>query len=152
MTQAATEVDYKSLEKKTVVFTVRNNDEEVVVEGIVEAASPVGIAFRAKGKSQLQLLNPGDIVRHEVLPEKPKTLKQKVMKPIETNKVRQHLADHHGINLPWLNSVSNEEAESFHNDIDHSNGEHGPLGHRHEEPKAEDESAGETELEKELAE
>lgn len=153
MTQAATEaVDYKSLEKKTVVFTVRNGDEETVIEGIVEAASAAGVAFRAKGKPQLQLLEVADIVRFEVLPEKPKVLKQKVVKEVETNKVRQHLADAHGINLNWLNSVSNEEAETFHNEIDHTNGEHGPLGHRHEEPKADDEKGGESDLQKELAE
>jgi len=148
--EQATEVDYKDLERKTVVFTVKNADEtETVVEGIVEAASPAGIAFRQKGKSQLQLLEVGDIVRHEVVPEKPKVLKQKVLKLVEVTKVRQHLADAHGINLNWLNSVSNEDAAEYHDSLAHVDGENGPLGHRHEEPKAEGEEAND--LEKELA-
>lgn len=150
MTQA-TEVDYKTLEKKTVVFTVRNSEGgETVVEGIVEAASAIGIAFRAKGKSQTQLLDVADIVRHEVMPEKPKVLKQKIMKPVDTVRVRQHLADSHGINLNWLNSVTNEDAENFHNELDHVTGEAGPLGHRHDVPQEDGESEA-TDLEKELA-
>lgn len=145
------EVDYKSLEKKTVMFTVRNSDGgETVVEGIVEAASFAGIAFRQKGKSQVQLLEISDVISHEIMPEKPKVLKQKVMKPVLTERVRQHLADTHGLNLNWLNSVTNEAAEEYHNSLDHVTGEAGPLGHRHEEPTDEP-SAEASDLEKELA-
>jgi hypothetical protein len=148
--EQATEVNYKDLEGKTVVFTVKNADEtETVVEGIVEAASLAGIAFRQKGKSQLQLLEVGDVIRHEIVPEKPKVLKQRVLKPVELTKVRQHLADAHGINLNWLNSVSNEDAAEYHNSLNHNDPETGPLGHRHEEPKAKDGEA--SDLEKELA-
>lgn len=151
MTQA-TEVDYKDLEKKTVAFTVSNSDGgETIVEGIVEAASVAGIAFRQKGKSQVQLLEIKDIVRHEVLPEKPKVLKQKTMKPVDVTRVRQHLADAHGINLNWLNSVSNEAAADFHDGLDHTDAETGPLGHRHEAPGADNEDGEANDLEKELA-
>lgn len=136
-------LDLKEYEGKSVLLKVRDDDgEEVQLEGKVEAASQVGIAFKEKGKSGLDMFEANVILDVEALPEKPKLLKQKVLKPVPVESVRAHLADRHGINLNWLNSVTNEDAAKYHDSIDHSTGEAGPLGHKHE---AQDEQSDELE-------
>lgn len=149
MTETQTAPSLDGLAGKTVLFTIRNEDGTTSqVEGVVEAASAIGVAFKKKGQSQLVMHEADAIETFEVLPEKPKVLKQKNLKPIPTDQVRAHLADRHGINLTWLNSVSNEEAEAYHNSIDHVTGESGPLGHKHE---ATAEKAEDAELKEALA-
>lgn len=153
MTEATTEaatLDLEGLNGKTVLFTIKAVDGSTSqVEGFVEAASAIGVAFKQKGKSTLAMYEPKDIVAAEVLPDKPKVLKQKVLQPIPLDQVRAHLADRHGINLTWLNASTNEEAAAFHDSLDHVGGEAGPLGHRHEvKSEKKDEAA---ELEQALA-
>ena len=135
------EVDPKSLENKTVIFTVRGEDgkEPTKVEGVVQAASAIGVAYKKKGKSALDMLEADRIQDLEILPDKPKVIKAKKLKTVAADSVRQHLADRHGINIDWLNSVSNEEAEEYHNGIDHRK-EGTVLGHYHEDPNEAGES------------
>lgn len=132
MTTNATELDLKSLENKAVILQVRNSDGELVtLEGVVSAASEVGVAFKPKGKSGLDLIESDRIESAEALPEKPKVIKAKKLAPVTLDNVRQHLADKHSLNLEWLNSVSNEEAKNWHDGIDHK-AEGSTLGHYHE--------------------
>ena len=113
---------------KMVILTVKQDDGSAKqLEGKVEAASDQGIAFKEKGKREVDLVLPDKIDEIAVAPEKPKTLAQKKLQPIADSAVRQHLLDRHGMSRTKVNKMSEAEAVELHNSIDHSD-----LGHRHE--------------------
>lgn len=145
------ELDLKSLEKKTVIFTIAGADGSTSkVEGVVEAASAIGVAYKRKGRGQLEMLEADQIVGHEVLPDKPKVIKSKKLKPPTLEGVRQHLADRHGINIDWLNAdeVTAEKAAEYHDSINHTE-EGKVLGHHHGDGES-DSGDDDGELEKAL--
>lgn len=136
-------VDPKELEKfsgKQVIVHVITDDGSVEEkEGKFEEASEVGVAFKEKGKRDVDLLLPEQIEEVAAAPSKPKKLTQKKLKPATESTARQHLADRHGYDLSDLNEMSDEQAFSDHEDIDHTN-----LGHKHESDEDEaDDEAGE---------
>lgn len=124
-------VDPKELEKysgKQVLVHVIEDDGSVSEkEGKFEEASEVGVAFKEKGKRDVDLLLPEEIEEVTAAPTKPKKLVQKKLKPATESTARQHLADRHGYDLTDLNEMSDEQAFSDHEEIDHEN-----LGHKHE--------------------
>ena len=125
-------VDPKTLDQfqdKKVILVIEGDDENYEYEGTVEAASEAALGFKEKGKRDLVIVKPSEIVEISLAPEKAKKVTQKKMKPIAEGNVRQHLADRHGLKLEEVNRMSEEEAVKYHDKLDHS-----ILGHRHEAP------------------
>jgi hypothetical protein len=97
-------------------------------EGLLEAATPLAVIFKAKGKSNPTLIEVGDIDTIELLAEKPTVIKQSALKDVDAGSVRRHLLDRHGLPLSVVNEMTDDEAIEAHDQIDHSD-----LGHRHDE-------------------
>lgn len=123
-------VNPQSLEEfsgKQVILHLRQEDGSVKeLEGKVEDASEVGMAFKEKGKRDVDLVLPDQIEEIALAPSKPKTLAQKKLKPVTDSNARQHLLDRHGYDRSVVNSMDDEKGLSEHEDIDHSD-----LGHKH---------------------
>lgn len=113
---------------KQVILHVINSETNQLdeLEGKVESASEVGMAFKEKGKRDLRLIEPSQIEEIEVAPEAPKKVAQKKLQQVTERSARQHLLDRHGYLRSWANEVSDEEAFAEHASVDHSD-----LGHRH---------------------
>ena len=128
--------------KNVILHLIQDDNSVKEVEGKIEAASAAGVAFREKGKRDVDLVEPHQIEEIAPAPEKPKRVIQKKLKPIADGNVRQHLVDRHGFSLPQAQELSEADAVELHNNIDHSE-----LGHKHVEPTEDDESdeAGEPE-------
>ena len=119
--------DLAQFQGKNVILTVKGDDGTAKeVPGKVEGASPVGLAFKEKGKRDVILVEPGDIEDIAEAPTEAKKVTQKKIKPVKTEQVRQHLADRHGYKRSDLNGMNDAEAEEFHNKLDHTD-----LGHKH---------------------
>lgn len=138
-------VDPKTLEEfdgKQVILTLKQEDGSASEqEGKIEAASEAGVAFKEKGKRDVDLIMPDQIEEISLAPSKPKKLVQKKLKPVMLGTVRQHLVDRHGYDLSVVNEMDDEKALKEHEDIDHKD-----LGHKHEaddEDESEEESADE---------
>lgn len=127
--------------EKDVLITFTNKDGEVEsdVEGNVAGASEVGIAFKRKGRRDLELIEPSAVESLVIAPKKPTLMKQRKTLPVTAERVRAHLATAHGLNLSWLNASTNEEAEEYHNGLDHSD-----LIHNHNKVEGEAEEVEET--------
>lgn len=139
-------VDPQTLEqydgKQVLIHLIQEDGSVKETEGKVEAASAEGMAFKEKGKRDVDLVLPSQIEEISEAPSKPKTLSQKKLKPVTTTSARQHLLDRHGYERSVMNGVSDDQAYAEHEDIDHSD-----LGHRHEaEDEAPDEAGDETEV------
>ena len=123
-------VDANTLEKfsgKNVILTVKAEDGTAKeIPGKVEGASVVGLAFKEKGKRDVALVEPKDIEDLVEVPAESKKVTQKKLKPVDVEKVRQHLADRHGYNRKDLNAMSDADAAEFHDKLDHTD-----LGHKH---------------------
>lgn len=135
---ASTLVDYAG--KQVVMHLIQEDGSLREVEGKIEDASEVGLAFKEKGKRDISLVLPNEVEEIEAAPIKPKKVVQKKLKPVQAANVRQHLADRHGLLISELNEMTDEDAETYHNSIDH-----GDLGHRHEVPSDKNDEAGESE-------
>lgn len=126
--------------KVTVVRNLKEPDKDgnttVEVEGHVQVVNALGLLIKPKGKVQFELIEKDEIEDVFVAPEKDKALKVSKIKPVKEGLVRRHLLDRHGLNLGWVNSVTEEEAKTYHNSLDHVELD---LGHVHVDK---DESAG----------
>lgn len=122
------------------VIVVRNlsepNDEghgsEEVEGKVLSANNEVGLLIKPVGKVMATLIKPSEIEKVELAPTTLRTFKQKVVKEVTLDAVRQHLIDKHGFSLTLINSADENRAMKIHADIDHSD-----LGHAHGEPKTE---------------
>lgn len=123
-------VNPKELEKfsgKNVILTVIGDDGNAKeIPGKVEGASEVGLAFKEKGKRDVALVEPSQIEDISEAPTEAKKVTQKKLKPVEADKVRQHLADRHGYKRSDLNGMDDATAAKFHDELDHTD-----LGHKH---------------------
>lgn len=128
--------DLPQYEGKKIILVLKTDDGAKEFEGTAEAASEAALGFKEKGKRDLVLVEPDAIEEISLVPEKPKKVTQKKMKPIAEGNVRQHLADRHGIPLSDLKDVSEEDAKKAHDNMDHSD-----LGHKHVAEEKEDEAA-----------
>ena len=132
-------VDPSTLEDfdgKQVILTLIEDDGSArEVEGKVEAASAAGVAFKEKGKRDVELVEPKSIEEIALAPVKPKNLAQKKLKPVAEQNARQHLLDRHGYDRSVVNGMTDEQAFAEHEDIDHAD-----LGHKHVEPSEDDEA------------
>lgn len=122
-------IDYKG---KDVVLKLVGEDE--TIEGHVEQASEVGIAFKRKGRRDVEPIFPDALESINVAEKKVAALKQKKTLPVTTDKVKSHLLNAHGYYVSAINGLSPEEAEKEHDSIDHSD-----LGHNHDKTTASDE-------------
>lgn len=127
-------VAVEELEKfsgKRVVLHVQQEDGTLAeIEGKVEAASAAGIAFKAKGKSNIDLVEPSQIEEIQAAPETPKKPTRKRRNLVEKGKAIQHLLDMHGVPLSWAKEATEEQAFEYHEGLDHSD-----LGHYHKAAK-----------------
>lgn len=99
------------------------------IEGTVLSANDeVGLLIKPVGKVMAELVTPAEIEGEvRLAPTVLRTFKQKALKPVTLDSVRQHLIDKHGFSLTLINSANEKRAMTIHNDIDHSD-----LGHSHE--------------------
>jgi len=121
---ASTLVNFEG--KQVVLHLIEEDGSVTEKNGKVEGASEFGIAFKEKGRREVDLVEPNQIEEIELAPEKPRTLSQKKLKPVADSNVRQHLLDRHGYSRSAVNKMSDEQGAAEHNGIDHSD-----LGHRH---------------------
>lgn len=128
MTIAPAELEDYS--EKTVELVVNREGEEVTLQGKIELASEVGVAFKPRRKRDVDFIEPSDIISIKEVEESGSDLKQKKLPPLEPAKVRAHLIDRHGAPLSQVNALSPEQAVELHNKIDHSD-----LGHKHLTPE-----------------
>lgn len=124
--------------KQVILHRIQEDGSAEELEGKIEAASPAGIAFKEKGRRDVDLVMPDEIDNIELAPEKPKTIVQKKLKPVTINNVRQHLVDRHGFARSQANGLSDDDAYEIHEAIDHSD-----LGHKHVAEEEEEESGTE---------
>lgn len=143
MTVDATKLESYT-DKSVVLQRIQEDGELIELEGKVEAASEQGMAFKEKGKRDVILILPAEIEEIEEAPETPKRIAQKTLKLVKVTNVRQHLVDRHGMLRSDANSMTDEAAMEYHDEIDHSD-----LGHKHE--SEEEEADTEAELEEEVA-
>lgn len=127
-------VDYGQYTGQKVIVTLApqgDSKEKTQVEGKVEVGNPLGLMFKAKGKSQVDLIEAASIVAVEAAPEKPKAFKARKLNLTEDGNVRQHLLDRHGIQLDWVNQASDKQATDYHATLNHAELN---IGHVHEAP------------------
>lgn len=133
-------VDYAMLEqnegKVVVLHKVADSGDLEEFTGTLEKVTPMGVAFREKGKRSMMLLEPEQIEEIAEAPASspasgPKRLVQRKMKPIDENAAKSHLFIYHAYERSELEAMSHNDALEAHDLIDHAN-----LGHKHEEPKS----------------
>src|SRR3954447_9273057 len=97
----------ESFDGKQVILTlVKSDGSASEVEGKVEAASSAGVAFKEKGKRDVDLIEPDSIEEIALAPVKPKNLPQKELREVTESSARQHLMDRHGYDRSVVNSMS----------------------------------------------
>lgn len=136
--------DYSQYDGKKVVVFLNNAPEggEPSVEGTVSVGNDMGLLLKPKGKTGLELIEAGNIASVEAAPDTPKKLQVKALQPLKDSQARQHLVDRHGYSVADVESMSDEDALTFHSeDVDHA-----PLAHNHDgKPKAEKDAEAEAE-------
>lgn len=110
------------------------------VEGTLAGVTPFAIVFNPKGGGGVLMKEPTDVKGFEPEAEKPKVPKSKKMKPIDDDKVLQHLLDRHGVEI---RAVVDQPVEALVNWHDSLHAEY-VLGHHHDESPAE-QAVGEAE-------
>lgn len=118
--------------KEVVLHVLKGDNQMEELTGTIKKATVAGVAFKPKGKSDLQLLTVDQIEEIQAAPSKPKSVTQKKIDLVPEGGMRQHLADRHGIELKWCKEATEAQAVEFHNSIDHS-----VLGHVHVDKKSE---------------
>lgn len=142
----AQDTDLSKYEGQKVIVQVKLDtpDESgatlIEVEGKAEAANALGILIKPKGRTQVELIEASKIESVEIAPESEKKLAAKSLAIVDLGKARQHLLDRHGLTLDEANGLTEEAAFDYHNEV-----EHGGLGHKHEDKKAAEERAENTE-------
>jgi hypothetical protein len=107
----------------------------VELEGKAESANSLGVLFKPKGKTGLELIEVGEIEDIRLAPETDKRLSAKTLKITELGAAKQHLIDRHGLTLTEVNGLDEPTAFSYHAELDHKGLD---LGHVHgEKPAAE---------------
>ena len=108
-----------------------DGDDHEVVTGRIENISDQAIIIRTRGGSEV-ITNAWILDTPTVVPPRKnsKVVIRKLRK-LETT-VRQHLVDRHGLAVDLANALTEEQAVTYHDRVNHSN-----LGHRHIESEAE---------------
>jgi len=119
--------------KIVVVHKVDGKVDAEESEGTAEVGNEGGILFKPKGKTQLVLLEAGNIIEVRFVEDKPKNLARKVLKPVQFGQARNHLLERHGYTLAAVNALTEQSAFDEHEQIDH---EAQDLGHVHGDKEA----------------
>ena len=149
-TEATDKVDYTELVKQKVRLVYLPEVEEgqdpnkrvaEEIRGVIETVNDAleVIMIRQRGKMMSFLVEYKDIVELEADDEPGKPIRQKTLKPVDSQNARQHLADRHGYELAHINAMTDEQAEEEHDAIDHS-----PLGHTHRDSDSESEDSSDS--------
>lgn len=99
------------------------------IEGtILSANDAVGVQIKPTGKPLGILIKTADIEEGSIrlVPTALRTFKQKVIKQVSLDTVRQHLLDKHSFSLALINTADEKRAIEIHDAIDHTD-----LGHAH---------------------
>lgn len=136
--------DHSDKVGRRVVVTKADGD---TLEGTLQAASDVGALVKPKGRSRDVLLETHEIASISLPVRGPKRLRQKHLKPVDSEKVRDHLIDRHGYGLEDIQNMSEAGAAEFHDSIDHTE-----LGHDHQRGLSKVENGPDTEHSAESAE
>lgn len=125
MTSPAT--DYSQFSGKRVLIVTEIDGEAAEVEATLEVVNDHGVLVKPKGKPKLE------IIRNEHITEIREiaavaAVSRKSIKPIPFGKVRSHLAERHGLKVSDINAMTEEQAQEFHNGLDHAALD---LGHDH---------------------
>lgn len=119
-------------EGKRVIVTIKTDDGKLdEVEGFADKANALGLLFKPKGKSTLDIVGVDDIEQIVLIPEPIKALKARYIKDADEEGVRAHLIASHGVTLTVVNSMTDKAALEWHATIDHTD-----LGHIHGEKPA----------------
>jgi hypothetical protein len=135
------EKDLSEYTGKKVIVTVNlkeaNEKGELAEEreGKAESANALGILFKPKGRTGLELIEIGDIEDVRLAPETDKKLTRRQLKIVELGQAKAHLLDRHGLTLAEVNGLDEEQAFTYHESLDH---EALDLGHVHTDKDAED--------------
>jgi len=134
--------DLLQYNEKKVIVTV-NLDEPndkgelaIEIEGTVVAANELGLLLKPKGRTAAELIEADKIEQVSYVPEKPKAIKGKSLKPVAHGDARVHLVERHGVTLSWANAATEESALEYHASLDHSD-----LGHNHDPKPAKSDDA-----------
>ena len=136
--------DYSQYNGKKVVV-IRNlaeanekGETAVEVEGTIQAANARGGLLKPKGKSSYELIEMKEIEDVRLVETSVKPIKRKKLKPVEIGGARNHLAERHGYSLSEVNEMTEEDALTEHESIDH---EASDIGHVHVEKSDEQTAA-----------
>lgn len=126
--------DLQQYEGKKVVL-VRNLSEPnekgeraVELEGTAVKANALGVMFKPKGRTNVELIELGEIESVSLAPDGDKKIAAKMLKPVELGSAKSHLLERHGFTLGKVNGMTEEDAFKAHESIDHKASD---LGHYH---------------------
>jgi uncharacterized DUF497 family protein len=128
------DTDFKQYVTKKVIVTrnlkAPNDKGELAeeVEGTLVAANAMGVMFTPKGQTKADIISLDEVEDIRLAPEKSKKLSAKKLKPVELGKAKSHLLERHGLKLADVNALSEEDAHSYHEQLDHKALD---LGHVH---------------------
>lgn len=120
---------FKEYEGKRVVLTRNLADGTTAEEeGTVDTISAIGLLFKKKGSSSLDLVQSDEIEGITLAPTKEVSIKAKTLKPVQLGGARNHLLERHAYTLKQVNGMTEEDAFRVHANIDHVAAD---LGHVH---------------------
>ena len=102
------QIDFTKYTDKRVTLVVKPADgqgDNVTLEGKVELGVPQGLMFKRKGSGQPDLIEAERVVSIDEVPDKPKELKAKTLKPVDADKVKSHVLERHGVSLDYANEA-----------------------------------------------
>ena len=105
-------------------------ESAVEVEGTVQIGNALGLLIKPKGKTNFELIPAAEIEEITLAKESNKAIKRSKLQPVKLGQARRHLLERHGVQLAWVNSVTEEQALEYHNSLDHEDLD---LGHVHVE-------------------
>jgi hypothetical protein len=113
---------------RVLVVVNKKDGTSTEVEGLVDTVSAVALLIKPKGRTNLVIVEVGEIEEITLAPQKEKPLKSKRLAPVKFGNARQHLLSGHAETLENVNSMTEEEAWNHHDKIDHVEDD---LGHWH---------------------
>lgn len=114
--------------------TLKLSDEAEAFQATVEAATPLAVIFKRKGKSQVEFKDAALVESIELIDEAEPVVKARRQDFVSLDNIKRHLVDRHGYAVADVNAMKAIDALNFHDTIDHT-----PLGHFHaDKPVKED--------------
>lgn len=120
--------DFSALVNERVVVTTTDGE---TIEGLLEAASDLGVVVKPKHSAKSTLLEADEVSSIEKAEASAKKLKPRSLPQVNEGKYRLHLIDRHGYTIEQIEAMSEEKAQEFHESINHEG-----LGHFHREAPA----------------